>query len=137
MKRTYSIIAFASIVILVVTLGGCYGPNDPIKPYPWHKAESWYCEQIQMTIQFVYNEEGNLVDTEIASLHVNGKEYDVDIGFHQDSIHFMLDEDGDEYWESILEGQWIYRNGNMIVRIFEDKIFGGQFSELVFVPVTS
>lgn len=137
MKKRLCIILCLCLVfsfILFLALIGNYDLKDSLKRYPWYRAERWYCEEIDMTIQYTYNEDGNLTGIEYSYLVVDGKTYRVGIGFQSSAIGFHIDADGDDIWEKILDGSWAYRQGNMVIQISEESIFGGQYTELVFVP---
>lgn len=135
-KRLCIIICLFLVVsfIPLLALIGNYDLNDSLKRYPWYRAERWYCEEIDMTILYKYNADGNYIGSEYSHLEVDGKTYKVGIGFQASAIGFYVDEDGDDVWEGILDGSWAYQQGNMVVQIREESIFDGQYTELVFVP---
>ena len=124
------IIVFAIIVQL---LSGCdtYGWLDR---YPYNKADIWYCEAIDATIDFT--QKASSTNT---SYHWDGTIYHCRAVFQASLVVFSYDanQDGaiDVPDEVILEGHWKYKNGNMVIIITSSKLFGNAFSELTFVPV--
>ena len=128
---------FLNLILAIIVVGifcGCYGPHDPVKPYPWYRAEYWYCEEIDMTIRFSVDKKGNLTAPTNSQLISGDMVYDVGIGFQHDSVGFMCDLDGDGIAERILDGTWIDRGENMVIQIQEETIFSGKYTELIFVP---
>lgn len=138
MKKLWIVLCIGLCLVipfmLFLALIGNYDLNHSLNRYPWYRAERWYCEEIDMTIQFQYNEEGNYIGGEYSQLVVDGKTYEVGIGFQSSAIGFHIDEDGDDIWEGILDGTWGYQQENMVIRIGTESIFDGKYSELVFVP---
>lgn len=121
-------------MLLLGILSGCYGPNDLFKPYPWYRSACWYCEEIDMAIQFTLDEEGNRTGETYSQLLVNGELFEIGIGFQNDAVGFFADKDANGIWEPMLDGIWIYRNGNMVIQNFDKSIFNGKYEELTFVP---
>lgn len=131
MKKFLNLI---STIIVVGICCGCYGSRDPVKPYPWYRADCWYCEEIDMTIRFSVDKHGNIAGSTNSQLISGDMMIDVGIGFQHDSVGFLSDLDGDGMAERILDGTWIYRGENMVIQIQEDAIFSGEYTELIFVP---
>ena len=121
-------------ILLTVILLGCYGPHDPIKPYPWYRAECWYCAEIDMNICFSYDDHEKRLGMDTTQLSIGNNVLNVGIAFNDDAIGFLVDEDMDGVYSRVLDGIWIYRDRNMVVQINNESIFDGKYTELVFVP---
>lgn len=117
--------------ILAVTISACYSSGS----YPWHRAECWYCEEIGMTVDYKVDKNGKLMESTASQLVVDGETYEVEIGFQSDAVGFLADIDRDGVYEQILDGIWSYRQEKLMIQIYEETIFNGKYTELVFVPV--
>lgn len=122
------------VAIVASVLCCCYGSTDPVKPYPWHRAECWYCAEIDMTIRFTADAQGDRTGSASSQQTIEGEIYEIGIGFQNDAIAFFCDLDNDGVAERILDGTWIYRDGNLVVKVHEDTVFSEQYPELEFVP---
>lgn len=139
MKRFVLVLCLA--MILAWCCGGCsYDRYYAAKKYPWFKAEEWYCAEIDMTIRYVLDEDGELVDCPASQLEWNGQVYDVVVGLQSSWINFsILTEESAKtkilsHDASILDGTWAYRDGNLVITDFDEPFWEGKYSELVFVP---
>ena len=135
------VVIWIGILVIFFTLVpflflGNYDLSHTFRRYPWYHADQWYCAEIDMTIEYVTDHNRNLVDRLPSILRVNGKTYDVEVCFYYGGggLSFLIDENKDNIAESILEGDWKYRRGNLVIQIREESIFDGQYAELVFVP---
>ena len=88
-----------------------------------------------MTICFSVDEQGNIMGPTNSNLVVGDMMCDVGIAFQHDAIGFFCDLDGDGVPERILNGTWTYKGQMLIIVIQEEVIWGGQFTELVFLPI--
>lgn len=122
------------ITVFLSMIGGCYDPYLSFNRYPWYLSEEWYCAEIDMTIFFSFDEKGDLMPAEPCQLTIGDIVYDVNVGFQHNAIGFSVDENKDGIYEIVLDGTWMYRDGNLVVQIYEERIFSGQYSELIFVP---
>jgi len=125
---------FMLFMVLVCALNGCR--FFLATPEPWLQAQNWYCEEINMTIQFDVDEKGNLTDKSIGRLIVNDEVFEVAIGTRKSVIGFLADENHDGFWDLVLDGSWKYDQGILVIQIAQESIFGGKYTELEFVPVT-
>lgn len=115
------------VVLLVCLLSGCS------TEYPWEKADSWYCAELDLTVTFNKQETG-IILTETSPLIWNGNTYHVQIGFT--NIYFAIshDPDGEGVQERIVQGRWHYEKGNIVFTDFDNPEFLEPYTELVFVP---
>ena len=129
------------ILIIFCTLApflfmGNYDLCHTFRRYPWYRANQWYCADIDMTLEYITDTDRNLIERLPSILRVIGQLYQVEVGFYYGGagVSFLTDENEDDIGESILEGEWKYRRGNLVIQILEESIFDGQYAELVFVP---
>jgi len=126
---------FLSVVVFIIIAGvfcGCYNPYGSFKLYPWNRAECWYCAEIDMTICFSVDQEGNILGPTYSQLTVGDIVHDVGIGFQNNTIGFLCDLDGDGLSEGILDGTWTCQGEQMVITVHEETIWDGQYTELVF-----
>ena len=122
----------AMLLVLSICLCAC-DSYSALELYPYDKADRWYCEDIDFTINFLHDENGILLGDVPLKLVWNGQEYTLYIGFHV-SYYSLRISDGEGGYEDRVSGNWEYREDNLVLRIKEDLIFDGAFEELVFVP---
>lgn len=115
------------IVVMVGMLWGC-------TPDPWERSQRWYCEEIDMTIEFTVDEDGDLVEAPYSRFSFQGQTYDVDVAFHVHAYAFGVDENQDGAFEALIDGRWEYRGKDLVFSIRTDKVFDGKYEELVFKP---
>lgn len=123
---------YVSYIVIACIFCGCYSPYDTFNQYPWSRAEWWYCEEIDMTIHFSVDEQGNNLSPTYSRLAIGDTTCDVRIGFQQQAVGFMCDLDGDGLSERILSGTWVCQGEQMVITICEESIWDGQYAELVF-----
>ena len=128
------LVAIITVIVLLSVLSSCTGVFGTLRPYPWQLAECWYCEEIDMTIRFDADSNGNLLKDVSSCLVIEKQEYHVGVGFHTSSVGFFVDKDGDGHSEYLLNGVWRYQNGNLVIQSNGEGIFLGQLSELIFIP---
>lgn len=121
------------VLILLLLLSGCdtYGMMNL---YPNYKADVWYCEEIEATIDFTSEEYAtNTV------LHWNGEAYYCSPAWAGKQVVFLFDINGDGGIalpeEALFEGRWKYKNQKLVIEIISSNLFGDAFSELTFIPV--
>ena len=123
------------LFIIVFILSSCYDPRITFKSYPWYKADTWYCEEIDMTIKYEFDENRKRTGATFSELTIDGVTHSVAVVFHSGTILFLAYEDGERLKEKDLDGSWCYREGNLVVEVNSENILNGKYSELVFVPV--
>lgn len=134
-KKRFVCIASSVFLLAVFLLVARHNNLIGHRTFPWYLAEKWYCEEIDMTLAYTMHEDGYLIDSPNSMLTVGGKQYDVFAGFYGTNlVSFRISEDGNNIKESGLRGVWHYRFGKLVIRILEESIFDGQYTELVFVP---
>lgn len=121
-----------AVIIIACIFCGCYSPYDTFKQYPWYHAECWYCEEIDMTIRFSVYEDGILLESPNSRLAIGDMMHDIEIEFQHKSVGFFCDLDGDGLSEEILNGTWVCWGEQMVITIYEESIWDGQYAELVF-----
>lgn len=99
------------------------------RAYPFQKADHWVCEEPHFEIDFEDQTSGSYIEW-------NGRIYRVEVGIHADSFDvFLQSEDGLWYQENIiLRCTWEYEGDTMKVKIDDDHLFDGAYTELVFTP---
>lgn len=132
MKRRYILFVLISILICFC---GC-DRYSVTKQYPWYRSEQWHCSEIDMTIDFSLDENGELKDNVVSQFTWNGQTHSVSVGFQANAIAFLWGGGPDTPAERILNGGWAYDGDYMIVTIIDDSIFSGKFDSLTFIPVS-
>ena len=135
MKR---LLCLVSIILILISCSGCDTIPFIRGGYPYEKSTHWYCEEIDFTLSYSKNAHDILVP-DWNTLCWNGQELLVQIDFSFGNFTAIAEIDGDPSGISqediVLAGDWDYRGENMVVTLYEDTVFNGQFKELVFVPV--
>lgn len=121
--------------VLVFFLSSCYDPGITFEKYPWYKAETWHCQEIDMTMHFELDENGSITAGTYSQLTVDGVTHSVAVAFHASTIAFMVFEDGEPTNEKGLDGSYFYRDGNLVVKVNSESILNGKYTELMFFPV--
>ena len=118
------------LLVLVIFLTGCdtYAMFDQ---YPWDKADCWYCEEIDYTIKYSFSSTGQL-QPHTEYWIWDGQTYNVTAACQASTIDFLVTESG--MGRTLFSGTWKYEGKNIVVSIVTDNIFGGEITELVFVP---
>lgn len=127
-------LCYGLFAILIGMMCGCYFQYDPGTQYPGYRANSWYCAEIDMIIEYELDQNGDLTGRSFGTLPLDDQVLNISVGFQKSAIGFLYDEDGDGGSEQILKGTWTYKDGNMVITVIDDTIFGGQYPELVFTP---
>lgn len=126
---------FALILAILLTCTACYDGYAVTKKYPYYKSSYWYCEEIDFAFYYEYFEDGRMKNTSYP-LKWEGETLNVIVDFIIDNWYIEIFR-GDELAsidDQILSGTWSYQKGNLVFKITEDKLFNGQYQELVFVP---
>lgn len=116
-------------VLLILRVYFLLGGSD-FREYPQEKAAHWVCEEPHFEIHFA----GEVTES---FLEWRGEKIRVFVGMRADYFDVFLQTkpvDPLEQENILLRGTWKYVKGKMVVRIDEDNIFNGAYSELVFVP---
>jgi hypothetical protein len=124
------------VVVLLVCLAGC-DTYAMFNYYFWNKSDCWYCEEIDFEMYFTYDQNGILIDQGY-ELIWNEEVYVVHVGTQSAWFFIDTDKNGNnliEMDEILLEGEWYYRDDNLVFEIRKDNLFDGAYKELVFVPV--
>ena len=132
MKKIVSLLLTVSLLLM---LSGCYDPYAIIKRYPWYRASTWYCEEIDMTIEFPVNKDNELTDSPVGYFEYDGQAHNCSVIFRVDSMEITCKNCEIAFYERLLTGTWAYDRNNFILHIADDYVFGGQYTELAFSPV--
>ena len=132
MKKYVSFILVASLMLM---LSGCYDLYATMKRYPWYRATKWYCEEIDMTIEFSVNEENELTETAAGYLEYDGYFHNCFVIFHASNMQILCKNCEIAFYDELLDGTWSYDRKNLVFYIMDDYIFGGQYTELSFIPI--
>ncbi|MBQ3505019.1 MAG: hypothetical protein IJA75_10020 [Oscillospiraceae bacterium] len=134
-KRLITFILSLALILGACLLAARHNHIIGHRTFPWHLAGKWYCEEIDMTLEYIVHNEGYLIDSPNSILVVSDHQYEVFVGFYGTNlVSFQIKEGEDTVQERGLRGVWNYRFGKLVIRILEDSIWDEQYSELVFVP---
>ena len=122
------------ILLVVFIFSSCYDPGIAFKRYPWYKADTWYCEEIDMTIQFEFDEDGSIQGGTLAQLTVDNVIHTVSVAFRSNIIAFGIQKGDADSYKTCMDGTWYYRNGNLVVEVHSESILNGKYTELIFSP---
>lgn len=127
-KKIFVLFLIIFILISAFLFSGC----DPKSgQYPFQKEECWYSEEPIMTLQYTKNDDDTWIFSEKLIWEGNTKE--ISIGM-QGSYYCVYPADSNDYEDRLFCGRWKYREGNLVLIIEEDFIFGGAYSEIVLAP---
>lgn len=133
-KRTLAILI---VIMLIFSCIGCQLDTYAAwKRYPWYKSDNWYCAQIDMHLCYK-GDQGNAPANTGFAWTWDGTEYEVVVGCQRSAIDFsrrVTSSDGSTGAVTLFAGRYVYEKGNLVVTIYEDNLFGGEFTELIFVP---
>ena len=70
-------------------------------------------------------------------IEYNGKELPISISYGRPAVTIYPDtsKSYDDYSDRLLTGEWKYVDGNLVIEIDEDYLFGWRYPELVFERV--
>ena len=127
--KILGICALCTAVLLSLCIWFLLGGSDFTK-YPGEKSSIWICDDPYIHIR--YSPLGM-----IAHLEWDGEDIPIFIGMKSSAYDVYRIEPGDQvlHYENILfRGYWHYKGKNMVLKIYEDNIFNGAYTELVFSP---
>ena len=101
--------------------------------YPFLVATAWKCNNPHFTLMYNSDENGTFTSRE--ELEWNNEKIPVEICFLMREYD-VYPVGSSAYSDRLFSGTWKYRNGDFVMIIKEDFIFGNQYKELVFSPVS-
>lgn len=119
--------------IFLVALYACVNAFDFLNRYPWDKADAWHCKEIDVTIQFSYDENGEFTKANVSEFIWDEKVYVLDVFFQANAIVFTSDVNGDGLKEGIIDGTWHYEGDTLVIQV-KKSLLDSFYSDLVFVP---
>ena len=134
------------VILCISSLAHYYSAPGPGKTvYPWETADAWYCEEIDFTFYYTYDDRGtiNFLETPLVW---NDETYNIEVSFKYSLMSFSLPVshpifEGTEFYNPsgkssyfVVEGCWEYVGENILFTIQNDALFGGAYKELIFVP---
>lgn len=123
------------LIVLAVLLGlltfWCNYASQS-RNYPYHVASAWQCNNPHFSITYSREENGTLTSYE--ELEWNNKTMKVSLCFLMKE-YYVYRAASSDYHDRLFSGTWKYRNGDLILILDEDFLFGNQYRELVFSPV--
>ena len=128
-------ICFILVAVLLLMLSGCYDLYATTKRYPWYRATRWYCEEIDMTIEFPVNEDNELTDSPVGYFEYDGQAHNCFIIIKVGNMEIICKNCEIAFYERLLTGTWSYDRNKFVFHIMDDYVFGGQYTELVFIPI--
>lgn len=132
-KRKYGIIILILALIVVSTLFVQY-QNTKNRYYPYYASSNWRCEDPSFSLS--YSTDGNALLSSYEVIEWNGEVIEVDVCFlmREFCIYPATSSSYQSYDDRLLSGTWKYQNGNFVLNIKEDFLFGNTYSEIVFYP---
>lgn len=124
-----SLIVIVMCLIIMINLCSC---DMRAGRYPFQIADNWKCTSPEFSLSYSADADKQKQGNE--QLIWNGLTIDVDIMFGLGD-YCVYPIDSAAYSDRLLSGTWKYRDGDLILIIKEDFIFGNQYTELVFSPV--
>ena len=106
-------------------LGGC-----SYVTYPYEKASSWVCNDPHIEVDYS-TAGGN------AYLEWDSEKIPIYIGMQASSINvyrLIPGQEGLRHENILFRGNWHYQGKKIVVKIYDDRIFDGAYTRLVFVP---
>lgn len=129
------IILFTVLVLLLAFVVSWCIYAKRSRNYPYYVANTWQCNDPPFTLTYGKDEYGRL--TKFAELEWDNETIEVEIGFlMRECTAFPAGRDILAHSDRLFTGTWRYRNGDFVITIHEDFIFGNQYKELVFSPVS-
>lgn len=102
------------------------------RPYPFENAPRWVSSDPYFVLDY------RDVDDELiehnAVLEINGELQEVDVGCVGGTYDVFIIDPETGYTETLFGGSWWYRGDNLVFRIKHDRIFNGDYKEIVFEP---
>ena len=126
-KLVVTILILISILLYACTWQGLFSL------YPEDISHAWYCEELDITITYLYDENGKFTGIEPLILNWKGETHTLYLGMLGNS-YALGTETGRGTLVEQISGTWDYRGDDLVLYIDEDLILGGAFDELVFVP---
>lgn len=120
------------IILSLVGIGVVYNMNCRV--YPEEKNLAWESEKPYIHYEKVVGDKPwNYYTTTV--ILVDGKLNDTfGISFTYGGVAYIFPEKGNQA-PAVLSGHWSYKNGDLIVKIEKDDLFGGAYSQIIFHPV--
>ena len=130
MKKALIILITA---VLLIGLSGC----NPV--YPFEKNKCWYCEELDMTLDYresTYGQKSQYTQDHMAFTW-NGERVTVSVHYFNGAYALTLFPVGGlrpgKKSKDTIEVDWKYNKGNIIWQITKDDIFDGDMTGKVFV----
>lgn len=118
----------ALFLILMLSLSGC----DPfVGKYPCDSEATWVCHDPKIVLEYTYVG-GHLYRKEV--IEYNGEEIFIEAGY-RGGYFYALPRNSNYYSDRLLTGEWKYVDGNLVIEVEEDYLFGWRYPELVFERV--
>lgn len=121
------------VVLLLYLLAGC----NPT--YPVHLDRQWYCEELNMTLDYRESTMANkhLYVRNMFDVTWSGETIKVIVGFGPYEIFLTTVTSRNPPLTTDIYGTWKYEGNNIIVEVEHDKVFQGELTgkTLIFVLV--
>ena len=127
-KNCYMAMVCVFILISTLLFSGC----DPRSgKYPHQRSEQWCSEEPQMSLNYFQQEDGTWEFNE--TLLYNGNFQEINLAMHS-SYYCVYPANSNHHDERLFSGSWKYKNGNLVLIIEEDFLFGGKYSSIILTP---
>lgn len=131
-KRTRLGLLFLTLLLMfTIFLSGC----DPFAgKYPCDSDVTWVCSDPKIVLEYTHIGR-RLYCKEV--IEYNGKELPISISYGRPAVTIYPDSSKGyyDYSDRLLTGRWKYVDGNLVIEIKEDYLFGWRYTELVFERV--
>ena len=125
----FLLIVLALVALFFVTL---FIATETIRsrPYPFENAPRWVSSNPYFVLEYKYDDEF----FESAILEINGELQEVNVECVDGTYDVFIIDPETRYTETLFGGSWRYRGDNLVFRIKHDRIFNGEYKEIVFEP---
>jgi hypothetical protein len=127
--KIFGICVLGIVFLLFLSIGFMLGGADFTK-YPSDKASVWICNNPYVKIDYSKG-------VETSYLEWDGERIPIFIGMQSSVFDVFRSIPGQEVLKEediLFRGYWHYEGKKMVVKIYDDRIFDGSYTILVFVP---
>lgn len=127
--KIFGICVLGIAILLSLSIWFMLGGADFTK-YPSDKASVWICNNPYVKIDYSKG-------VETSYLEWDEERIPISIGMQSSVFDVFRSIPGQEVLKEediLFRGYWHYEGNNMVVKIYDDRIFDGAYTELVFVP---
>lgn len=127
--RYTRVFALLVVMLFVCAIFLACDPMAAMNLQPDDVASRWVCDEPEIVIEFSRDEYG--YQNQNSFLTWNGETRAIILTYRA-SIFWIFYESVIGYSDELLYGEYTYEDGNLVLLIERDNIFGGAYTELVF-----